>query len=121
MSELPTLKFNVDDREIWCTPRNTTLYRHLGHQACYDHVFIQDETQESEERRSGNILFLRPMLGEDKVNEVTAFMVNSGFETHLNIQNPSQGDIEAFDRMIEQRAATLPDTIPEWVEDERTD
>lgn len=117
MSELPSLKFNVGDSEIYCSPRNTALYRHLGHNACYDHVFIQDDSQEGEERRTGNILFLRPMLDEVKIAEVTTFMVNAGFEVHFNLREPAQGDVAAFDRMIEQRAAAIPDEVPtEWAD-----
>lgn len=120
MEDEPTLRFKIDgERSVECNPRNTTLYRHLGQYACIDHVFIDDEEQDDEGRTMGNILFLRPMLDEDKINEVTAFMVNTGFETHLNIRKPARTDLEAFDRMIEQRAAQIPDTLEGW-DDERT-
>lgn len=114
MEDEPVIRFNMGDDKVECTPRTTTLYRHLAHHAMYDHVFIDDDEQEDEARTTGRILFLRPALTEEKIDEVTNFMMNTGFETHLNIRKPAKTDTEAFETMIQQRIEQIPDTLEGW-------
>lgn len=122
MESEAVIRFNVGDQKIDCTPRNTALYRHMGHHAMVDHVFIKERQEGAEGAQTGKILFLRPMFGDAKIDEITNYMMNSGYEVHLNIREPAKGDLIAFDNMISQRASALEDFIPEeWADGTSTE
>lgn len=123
MSEIePTIRFNVGDEPLECSPRNTTLYRHLAHYAFMDHIFKEDEEQDDDGKKTGKILFLRPALSEEKISDVTLFMLNNEYECHLNIQEPSQSDLDAYEGMIGRQVGDIPDTLPlEWGDDRETE
>lgn len=120
MSELPTIRLSVGDREYEATPENASLYRYLGNLACYDHVFIQ--TGENEDSsRTGNIIFLRQTLRDEVIQQLTHFMLTRGFAAHVNQHEVLPCDVEAFNRMVSAQVEDF-DTIPEeWASDGTTE
>jgi len=103
----PKFTIQMPDGEFEATRHNTSMFRHMGELALYDHVFFADE-----EESKGTYLFsVHPAF-----EEVTGFMEENGYPAHINLQEVADCDREAFDELIEREASEADDGVPaDWV------
>lgn len=82
--------------EFEATRDNTTIFRHIGRFALYDHIFfVRDEP-----RGQGTYLFnVHP-----NYNEVADYMMENEYPAHINLRQAADCDIEAFHAMIHKEA-----------------
>ena len=115
MSQLepePVMRMKGADGEFDITPSNGILYRYIGANAVYDHVFMKTgETEDGE--REGHLIFMRGFLEDGSIAEVTAWMVNRGYESHLNVMEPQEIIKAVHAKVVERQTADIPDTLPE--------
>lgn len=120
MSELPTLRLKGSDGEYEVTPENGVLYRHLGNKAIYDYILMV--TEEHDETREGYPVFIRGLLDDGDIDQVTHFMITRGFESHLNIKKPNSTVVTAYEGILKKQTEDLEDfVIPTDWENEITD
>lgn len=110
--EEPLIRVNVDNGStIELRRNNASLYRHIAQYAMYDHVFIEDEEQVTSDKKTGNILFLRPSIPDETIEAMTDYMLDCEYEVFLNIRKPHSTDLEAFETMVKNRFGEIPDTL----------
>ena len=110
MENEPVIKLElVDGTESEATRANTSLFRHMGHYAIYDHVFIVLD----EEKSHGTYIFSNSLM----YPQIVQFMVENEYPMHLNLQTAADCDIQAWEHMVSQDAASdLESGIPEeWI------
>lgn len=83
---------------------NSSLYRHFGALAIYNHVYID----------LGENLCTRIWKHDVDYPKIEPYMIANGFTDHNNLREKdlSKADVEAYDKMIKQQANDL-DQIPE--------
>lgn len=99
---------NAGDRRFEMTTENTSLWRHLGHLAIFDHVYVQLNEKEA--------IYLWESIDQTKeaYNLVAPVVVQKGGEIYLNLRKVASDDVKAY-----EHAAThdLGDGVPEsWFE-----
>lgn len=106
--EEPEAKIRVNGQEFLARRENTSLFRHLGKHAIFDHVFLQ--TGENE----GAYIF-NHVGGYEELSD---YMMQNGYPMHVNLPEASPLDQDAY-----MRAATqdLGDSFPEDWEAEGKD
>jgi hypothetical protein len=105
----PTLRLDTQNGELELRPDNTSLFTHVGEGAMYDHVFVQ--TGEDEGRMSGSYIFRHAEV----FKAIKKHMIRNRFPLHLNMQQPAQCDMDAFDHALDQATGDVQelDGFPE--------
>lgn len=86
--------------ELELRQSQTRFYTFLGHYAM-SHIFIEADEQPKEGATVGYFIFL-DQLGETEETQIETFQqiinygLQGGFEMHLNIQHPSESDMDAY-------------------------
>lgn len=108
----PGIFLNIDgDSSFEATRDNSSLFRHIGAAALYDHIFIVTD----EDSSYGTYVF----RSCDSFEMMSDYMIENGYPIHLNIREPAQCDVDAFERMILQACERDGDFVPEdWNEAE---
>lgn len=87
------------------TPENTSLFQHIGKYALYDHLFVVLAEDQG-------IYFWKH---HSSYEGLAVAAVEAGAPLHLNIQEPSQFDVNNYMRHVTKDLSTA-DTFPEdWV------
>jgi hypothetical protein len=86
---------------------NTVVYSHKGEAEMYDHVFIEVNDKQ------GVYIWAQVPPDNQQFLDLAAAAVESGAEVHLNIQNVSNNDIQAFGRAALRDLNEIPDWLPE--------
>lgn len=96
-----------DGERLEITTDNIRLYRHIGKYAVYDHLFVTAGEEQG--------IFIWAQQPPDNTNysNLAPLAVENGIEMHLNIRQPSVGDIETFERHSFQGLEEIPDWLPE--------
>jgi len=105
----PSFNIEVGGKDYEMLQSKTTLYRHLGAQAL-DHFFLRHG--EIENGIQTGTRFFREIFAEDSFDTTSTFMLQNGYESHLNIHEPSDDDLEAYVR-FSNRGEETPDWLPE--------
>lgn len=100
MEQEPKATIRVNGQEFEARRDNTSLFRHLGKAAIFDHVFLQ--TGENE----GAYIF----NGIKGYDDLSAYMMANGYPMHVNLPEASPLDQDAYMR---QATSDLSDTVPE--------
>ncbi len=116
MEELPSIQLNLAGTSFEATPRNASLYMHLGHLAIYNHIFLITGSGEAPDSLLGTYLF---DTGGDWFDEASQFMAETGFPMHVNLRTVADSDVAAYERMIAQNVTDLEE-VPDWLRDEQT-
>lgn len=102
----PRAVLHIPDGERELNRGNARLYTHMGHLAIYDHVFVSGD-----EELLGFYVF-NFVGGFDELKD---FMLRNEYPSYLNMTEVSQGDIDAYDRVIQASMGDI-DAIPDdWV------
>ena len=109
MSELPKINLNLGEETFEATPKNSSLYMHLGSLACYNHVFLEKGTAEDNTLSGTYIFSITPIF-----DELAEFMASNGYPMHVNLRSVAQCDVDAFDRMVAQQAGDFESFPEEW-------
>ena len=120
MSEHLHLRFG--EAEFEAKPENTTLFTFLGKTALrglemdnsrFNHIFFQTGT-EDETTISGSYMF-RTEENSETFDTIMNFVAGHDYPMVLNRRSVPECDVEAYFRMLDQRAAAeeIPDTLPE--------
>jgi len=88
MSELD---LTLGGEEFRMTRENTSLFTFLGESAMYNHIFFQKERLDGN-RIAGTYLF-RP---NPNFTKLRAFMEEHHYPMHINLLQPAQCDLDAF-------------------------
>jgi len=105
MEQEPSLKLNLSSGEFVVTRINTTVYRHMGQYALYDHVFFNIDP----ENKSGAYMFRNSPAYE----RISDFVTKNNFPAHVNLLDVAVADREAFDRMMDAEVADVESGVPE--------
>lgn len=99
-----------DGTEIEATPDNTSLFMFVGRLACYNHVFIVMNEEESQ----GAYIFSNSNIFTPIGNHI----LQHDYPLHTNLREVADCDVDAFNRMVHQEATRdLSDGVPsEWLE-----
>ena len=108
MEQEPSFTVEINDKKYELSQSNTTLYRHLGAKAL-DHFFLK--IGETETTITGT-RFFREIFAEDSFDTTSNYMLQKGYEAHLNIHEPAEDDMEAYIR-FSNRSEETPDWLPE--------
>lgn len=81
-------KIQVGEEEHEMTRANTSLYKHLGHYAVFDHIFVVTSDSSGAYIWNDNQLYPRYTKG----------VVDNQCTMHLNIQKASEMDVNNFMR-----------------------
>ena len=110
MSEYEPMHLEMHDgSDFEATRDNTSLFRHLGKYAIYDHVFIVTNEEESR----GTYVFSVHHTFEQMAN----YMAENRYPMHLNLTEAAQCDIDAWERMIQLDVESDGDFVPEEWQD----
>jgi len=94
---------NFNGEKVEASVDNTSVYRHIGHYALFDHVFIAVG-----ESTGGYIWANHPSY-----EQLSTAAVESGCELHLNIRDVAEIDRTNYER---NALSDLTDTFPaEWL------
>lgn len=104
-SNEPGIIINFGDRRFEATPDNTSLFRFMGHLAMYNHVFIVTDEEEGQ----GTYLFAQ----NPAYPTFEQYMIENEYPIHDHLRDIANCDVEAFDKMIAQYGASLPDYLPD--------
>jgi len=109
MSEkLPSFNIEVAGKKYELNQSNTSLYHHLGARAL-DHFFLQHSKVDG--IMSGT-RFFREIFEESSFDTTSNFMIQKGYEAHLNIHEPAEDDLDAYVR-FSSRGEETPEWLPE--------
>lgn len=102
----PHFKLSVNSRdgeskEFIATRDNSSLFRHMGALAIYDHGYFD----------LGENQCTRIWRHDASYPQVEKYMITQGFPIHANLRKVDKYDVEAYDEMIARQ--TQMDTIPE--------
>lgn len=106
--EDPTLDVTFGDVPFEVNRRNTFLYTYLGGLGIYDHVFVLNDQEEGR----GWYVF-KEHMGEG-YTMLAKFVVENSLILHMNLQDISQGDIDAWNNAM---LNDIEDGIPRDWED----
>ena len=81
---------------------NTSLYRHIGSLAVYNHAYID----------LGDNLCTRVWRHNDSYEKVESFMIANDYPIHDNLRQVNKHDADAYDDMISRQMTDL-EQIPE--------
>lgn len=85
---------------------NLRLYKHIGHFAVYDHIFLYTE------ENTGIYIWAQIPPDNPNFTNLEPHLIDNSCELHINIQEPAQSDIDAFER----HATSDIDEIPkDWL------
>ena len=104
----PSFNVEVNGKKYELAQSNTTLYRHLGATAL-DHFFLKNG--ETETTITG-VRFFRELFQDETFDTTSKYMVNNGYEAHLNIAEPAEDDMESYIRFNSYNEEK-PDWLPE--------
>lgn len=82
---------NFDGERVGATRENVIIYTHLGRHALYDHVFITHPNGEY-----GAYVWAQHPPENPNYIQLALAAEEHQAEMHLNIQEPSPKDVEAF-------------------------
>jgi len=102
----PRAHLNIPGGEKEIHRGNARLYTHLGRLAIYDHAFISGD-----DYNSGFYIF-NFVGGYD---ELKAFMLRNDFPAYLNQTEVAQGDIDAYDRIIQKDMGDFDGVPEDWL------
>ena len=116
------LMLNLGGNEFESRPDNTTLFTFMGKTALngieYDnsrvnHIFFQTGN-EDDQTMSGTYIF-RTEANAGIFDTILSHITTNDYPMVLNRRDVPQCDWDAFQRMIDQQAASeeIPDTLPE--------
>ena len=116
------LMLNLGVNEFESRPDNTTLFTFLGKTALngiefdnsrVNHIFFQTGS-EDDQTMSGTYIF-RTEANAGIFDTILSHITTNDYPMVLNRRDVPQCDWDAFQRMIDQRAASeeIPDTLPE--------
>jgi hypothetical protein len=88
----PKLIIKVNSNDYEMNRRNSFLYTFLGDLAIHDHIFLVTNPEENE----GTFIF--KVIYQQEFDELSLYMINNHFTAHLNAQQVSECDADAFDR-----------------------
>ena len=108
----PTIRMKGAEGEFDSTPSNGLLYRYIGENALYDHVFLQSGIDEHG-NREGHPIFMHGFIDNDQVTEVTNFMLRNGYECHINVIEPMAVIKSVHARLLEGQSQDVGEFIPE--------
>lgn len=90
-----------ESHEFIATRDNSSLYRHIGQLALYDHAYFDLEEGQC----------VRIWRHDASYGQVEKYMISQGFPLHANLRAVNKYDIEAYDEMIARQ--TSMDTVPD--------
>lgn len=112
------LSFTAGDKEYDMTPENAFLvrYRKVGEAgiraAMYDHVLLTEE--QTEENEAEQVFAWLDIHGEEYADEVQKIMLDEGFTAMLNMPDPDEKIVKAFDdTVIASQVKDIEDGLPE--------
>ena len=98
------LRFS-DGEILKATRHNTSLYRHFGRGALYDHIWVRRDDN------TGTFIWAQQPPNNPTYNELALVAVENGIEMHINIRKVSECDLKAFGKA----AMSDIDTFPDWL------
>ena len=108
MEPEPKLEITVEGEKFYATRQNASVFTFLGDMAVYDHVFIVVD----EARGEAGYLFKNSPV----YDEMVAFMINHAFPAHLNLEEPAECDLQAFDQTMYSDIRTADSFPEEWLQ-----
>lgn len=114
--EDPSFTVNYGDGVLEARPNNSALYVYLGDLVSRSHIFI--ETGKSDTGSQVGIFVFRATYPE-AFGRIATYMINSGYESHLNLRHVHEADEHAYqvytDQAVVKHTNDLGDFIPpEW-------
>jgi len=106
----PVINVNIGANRYELRRDNSELYTYFGHYALFNHVFIEQQTDENV--RTG--LFLpEQYIGEDTFAILARSMIMQEYPARINQLKPTDSDMEIITRIL---AGDVDDTIPDtWL------
>lgn len=89
MENEPKLTLDLNGNRFECTRENTSLFTFLGELACYDHIFLVFDEENSE------IGYL--FKNQEQWTDMAQFLSDNDFPMHLNLQEVAEVDQQAFE------------------------
>jgi len=105
MEQEPGIILNINGEHFEATRDNTSLFRYFGHLAVYNHVFIVRDEESGECTYIFNQHPTYPVFEE--------YMVKHKYETHDNLREVAECDLDAFEDMVKQNLGDIQDYPPE--------
>lgn len=106
MEDQPGMFLKVNGERFESTRDNTSLYTFLG-QAAFNHIFVVA----SEDPPAGFYVWSH----QNGYDEMEDYMVTNDYPMHLNAQEVSHGDRQAYDEHIKEMCDDLESVPSEWV------
>lgn len=101
----PHFKLSVnrgeESQEFIATRDNSSLFRHMGELAIYDHAYFDLADKQC----------TRIWRHDASYPQVENYMLSQGFPLHANLREVNKYDIEAYDEMISRQAGL--ESVPE--------
>lgn len=101
---------NFDGETVAATRENTIIYMHLGRNALYDHVFVTWS-----EREIGAYIWAQEPPENPNFVALLHAAEENECEMHVNIQSPSERDVEAFGKAA-MRSMSFDEVPKEWMQ-----
>lgn len=95
-----------ENGEVEATAENTALYTHLGAAAMMNHVWVKLDNEQ------GARIWEQIPPDNPFYEQLAPLVAGGGGELHLNIREPAQCDIDAFERSLFKDK----DEYPEWLQ-----
>lgn len=96
-----------DGTTVEGTRYNSSLWTFIGKAALYNHVYVAASDE----------FAIYTFQGADNFFEAASFMIENEFPLHMNITEPAEEDIEAYERFVQSYLHDLGDFPPEWRSD----
>lgn len=109
----PKVTIEVNGKSFEFLRNNTTLWTFMGRTAI-DHIWLEDHIDE--DNVMNGTRFFRELFNEGDFDRLSVYMVEAEYETHLNLREVPDADLEAYIG-FSTSADGIIDTIPEdWLE-----
>lgn len=104
----PHFNLNISTSEglrgFEATRENSTLYRHFGRLALFNHAYFE----------IGDGQCTRIWTHDESYPQVEKFMLHHKFPLHDNLREVNSHDAEAYDKMIERQTSDLENLPEDW-------
>jgi hypothetical protein len=107
-----TMDIQLNGEPFEVNRRNTSLFTFIGANACKDHVFIVLEDNADGTVEGTHIFEADPNL-VDAYTELAGHIQEHDYPMHLNLNDVSQIDEDAFEAMLSRQFLDLSDYVPE--------
>lgn len=109
--------FSAGDGESWfATPENASLFLFAGDLALHDHVFIETDNDPDSKRLIGTYIFLITQEPET-VEDIKEYMLNNGYQAHINLREVAECDRSAYASLVEQRVTRAKEEMGDFIPD----